>query len=57
MRFAGGDRTRLRPALIMMQIYWRTLERLRARGWQRLDQPVRLSKPERLWLAVRHGLL
>ncbi|MGH6945594.1 MAG: presqualene diphosphate synthase HpnD, partial [Geminicoccaceae bacterium] len=57
LRFAEGDRARLRPALIMMQIYWRTLERLLARGWQQLDEPVRLSKPERLWLAVRYGLL
>jgi len=55
--FAHGRRTRLRPALIMMGIYRRTLERLLARGWQRLDQPVRLAKPERLWLALRHGLL
>ena len=56
-RFAGSDRRRMRPALVMMQVYWRTLERLVARGWQRLDQPVRLAKPERLWLALRYGLL
>lgn len=54
---AGGDRRELRPALVMMQVYRRTLERLVARGWQRLDQPVRLAPPERLWLALRHGLL
>jgi squalene synthase HpnD len=57
MLFAGSDRHLMRPALVMMQIYWRTLERLVARGWQRLDQPVRLAKPERLWLALRYGLL
>jgi squalene synthase HpnD len=56
-RFAGSDRRRMRPALVMMQVYWRTLERLVARGWQRLDQPVRLAKPERLWLALRYGLI
>ncbi len=56
-RFAGSDRRQLRPALVMMQVYRRTLERLVARGWQRLDQPVRLAKPERLWLALRYGLL
>ena len=56
-RFAGSDRRRMRPALVMMQVYRRTLERLVARGWQRLDQPVRLAKPERLWLALRYGLL
>ena len=55
--FARSDRRRLRPALVMMQVYRRTLERLVARGWQRLDQPVRLARPERLWLAVRYGLL
>jgi phytoene/squalene synthetase len=56
-RFAGSDRRRMRPALVMMQVYRRTLERLVARGWQRLDQPVRLAKPERLWLALRYGLI
>jgi phytoene synthase len=54
---ATGDRRQLRPALVMMQVYRRTLERLIARGWQRLDQPVRLARPERLWLALRYGLL
>jgi squalene synthase HpnD len=54
---ASGDRRQLRPALVMMQVYWRTLERLMARGWERLDQPVRLARPERLWLALRYGLL
>jgi phytoene synthase len=52
----GAERRRLRPALIMMQIYRRLLERLMARGWQRLDQPVRVARAERLWLAVRYGL-
>jgi squalene synthase HpnD/squalene synthase HpnC len=55
--FARGDRRTLRPALIMMQIYRRTLDRLIARGWDQLDEPVRLARPERLWLAVRYGLL
>ena len=54
---AAGDRRPLRPALVMMQVYRRTLERLVARGWRRLDQPVRLARPERLWLALRYGLL
>jgi len=54
---AQGERRQLRPALVMMQVYRRTLERLVDRGWQRLDQPVRVAPPERLWLALRHGLL
>jgi squalene synthase HpnD/squalene synthase HpnC len=55
--FERGDRRQLRPALIMMQVYRRTLDRLIARGWRQLDDPVRLAKPERLWLALRYGLL
>ena len=55
--FAAADRRQLRPALVMMQVYRRTLERLVARGWQQLDRPVRIPQPERLWLAVRYGLL
>ncbi len=56
-RWLAADRARLRPALIMMQIYRRTLARLVARGWRELDRPVRLGRAERLWLALRHGLL
>jgi presqualene diphosphate synthase len=55
--FDHGDRHALRPALIMMHVYRRTLDRLIARGWHRLEAQVRLTKPERLWLALRYGLL
>jgi squalene synthase HpnD len=55
--FDHGDRHALRPALIMMHVYRRTLDRLIARGWHRLEAPVRLTRPERLWLALRYGLL
>ena len=34
----------------------RILDKLIRRGWQRLDQPVRLSKPAKLWIALRYGL-
>ena len=53
---AACDRRRLRPAVLMMEVYRRTLARLNARGWRRLDEPVRIAKPERLWIALRHGL-
>jgi phytoene synthase len=55
--FKRGDRRQLRPALIMMHVYRRTLDRLSARGWRQLDDSVRLARPERLWLALRYGLL
>ena len=28
-----------------------------ARGWHRPRVPVRVSKPEKLWIAFRYGLL
>jgi squalene synthase HpnD len=54
---AREDRRAVRPALIMRGVYRRTLERLIAKDWQQLDPPVRLGKAERLWVAIRHGLL
>jgi phytoene synthase len=55
--FASTDRRSLRPILIMQAVYRLTLERLRARGFERRREPVRIGKPERVWLALRHGLL
>jgi presqualene diphosphate synthase len=52
-----GPRRALRPATIMMHVYRRVLDRLEARGWTRLDQPVSLAKTEKLWIALRYGLI
>jgi hydroxysqualene synthase len=41
------------PAKAMMMSYQRLLGRLRQRGWQQTDRPVRLSKLERLGIALR----
>lgn len=49
------DRRRVRPARIMMEVYRRTFERLRRRGWQRWAEPVRVSPAEKLWVALRYG--
>jgi phytoene synthase len=54
---ADCDRRALRPSVIMMTVYRRILERLVRRGWQRLGEPVEVSKPEKIWIALRHGLL
>jgi phytoene synthase len=54
-RLARLDRRTMRPARIMLEVYRRTLEALVARGWQALDRPAGLSKPGKLWIAVRHG--
>ena len=52
------DRPRraVRPALVMMNVYRRMLDRLVRRGWDRLDQPVRLHAAEKFWLALRYGI-
>jgi phytoene synthase len=54
---ARCPRRALRPATIMMHVYHRVLDRLEKRGWTRLDQPVALGKAEKLWIALRHGLI
>ena len=47
---------RMRPAVIMMAVYRETFDRLQARGWERIDDRVRLTRARRFWLALRHGL-
>ncbi len=47
----------MRPAAVMSAVYHALLLRLRERGWSKLDAPVRVATPAKLWLAVRHGLL
>ncbi len=54
---AQCDRRRLRPALLMAGVYDRYLRLLTRRGWQRAAEPVRLSKPAKVWAAIRLGLL
>ena len=54
---ADCDSRQMRPAIIMMEVYRRVLDRLIARGWRRLGQPVGLSKGEKLWIALRYGYL
>ncbi len=51
------DKAALRPAVIMMAVYGRLLDRLVGGGWRRLDLPVRLPGAEKMWLALRHGVL
>jgi phytoene synthase len=47
----------IKPCILMMQIYERVLARLEARGWHRPREAVRVSKVEKLWIALRYGLL
>ncbi len=50
------DRRRLKPAILMMQVYARILARLARRGWDKPRQRVHLSKAEKLWVVARYGL-
>jgi phytoene synthase len=54
---AQCSRRAMRPAAVMAAVYGRTLDRLRRRGWTRLDEAVSVPRPVKLWLALRHGLL
>lgn len=45
----------LKPCIFMMGIYGRYLERLEARGWNDVLQPVSVSTAEKLWIVLRHA--
>ena len=48
---------RMKPAVVMMAVYRETLERLQARGWNRIDERIGLTRTRKIWLALRYGLL
>ncbi len=54
---AACDRSKMRPAIVMMEVYRRVFRLLLRRGWRRLGEPVRLSRTEKLWIAFRHGMV
>lgn len=53
---AGCDRRKMRPAVVMMHVYRRILDKLQERGWNRLTEPVRVPKAAKIWIALRYGL-
>jgi squalene synthase HpnD len=53
---AACPRHKMRPAAVMLGIYRAFLRELLARGWRRLDEPVRLPGWRKLALVLRHGL-
>jgi presqualene diphosphate synthase len=57
-RAMGQCRRRaMRPAAVMAAVYRATLAELVRRGWREPRTRVSLSKPRKLWLALRHGLI
>jgi len=53
---AGCDAEKIRPAILMMEIYRRIYLRLKRRGWRDLTRPVGLGKLHKLWVAFRYGV-
>lgn len=47
----------MRPAVLMMQVYWAILKKLEKRGWGHPEVPVSLSKLHKIWIALRYGLV
>jgi phytoene synthase len=60
LALAKCDRAKIRPALVMMMVYRRHLDRLRANGWRPLPPRTGLAragaKIEKLWIALHYGL-
>ncbi len=54
---AIDDRKSLRPAVVMMMVYKRLLDRLVAGGWRRPERRVSLPRWENMWIALRYGVL
>lgn len=54
---AQCDRRRLRPSIVMMEIYRRILDRLEQRGWKDIDRDVTIGTGAKLALFLRHGFL
>ena len=50
------DRRAMRPARLMGATYAAILARVERRGWRALDVPAKLSRWQKLWIALRYGL-
>jgi presqualene diphosphate synthase len=53
---AACPRSTMRPAAVMLGICRALLHELLARGWQKLDEPVRIPLSRQLSVLLRHGL-
>jgi len=53
----GCDRRAMRPARLMGATYAALLARLQHRGWNHTDRPVKLPRRQKIWIALRYGLL
>ncbi len=54
---ALGDRRRMRPAIVMKEVYRAYLDDLDSHDLGDLYRPVKVSRIRKMWIAVRYGLL
>ncbi len=53
---ARCNRRAMKPARLMAASYAAILARLKRRGWDRPEIPVRVPKWQKLWIALRYGI-
>lgn len=46
----------VRPALLMMGVYQRYLDKLETRGWEKIGEPLTVAKAEKILIAARYWL-
>jgi len=46
----------VRPALLMMGVYEAYLKKLEARGWEKVGEPLSLSKAQKILIAARYAI-
>jgi len=51
------DQHSVRPAVMMLEVYHRILVKLMLGGWRDVSVRVGLSRPTKLWIALRYGLI
>ncbi len=50
------QRRALKPSILMMEVYERTLDKLVEANWQNIDERVSISSAAKLWIFLRYGL-
>jgi squalene synthase HpnD len=53
---AHGSRRAVRPAVVMLEMYWAIFRQCEALGWVPQAQPISLPKTTKLWCALRYGV-
>lgn len=52
----GASRRAVKPAVLMLEMYWAVYQQCRALGWRPQAEPIKLPRTTKLWCALRHGI-